>query len=49
MNMGSFFYVQHFWARGYFCGMVGVVDEDMIRKYIEGQQVKGEDVFDIQD
>lgn len=40
---------QHFWARGYFCGTVGVVDEDLIRKYIEGQQVKGDDVFDIQD
>lgn len=25
------------WARGYFCGSVGQVDDEMIQKYIETQ------------
>jgi putative transposase len=29
---------QHLWARGYFCGTVGAVDEETIKKYIESQQ-----------
>ena len=28
---------QHMWARGYFCGTVGNVDEETIRHYIESQ------------
>ena len=28
---------QHMWARGYFCGTVGQVDEETIRKYVEEQ------------
>lgn len=28
---------QHLWARGYFVSTVGVVDDEMIRSYIEGQ------------
>lgn len=28
---------QHMWGRGYFCGTVGAVDEEMIRNYIENQ------------
>lgn len=28
---------QHLWSRGYFCGTVGAVTEEMIRKYIEDQ------------
>ena len=28
---------QHMWARGYFCGTVGQVDETMIQEYIENQ------------
>lgn len=28
---------QHMWARGYFCGTVGEVDEDTIKAYIESQ------------
>src|SRR3954462_3471630 len=28
---------QHLWARGYFCAMVGAVDEDTIKAYIENQ------------
>ena len=28
---------QHMWARGYFCGTVGEVDENTIREYIENQ------------
>jgi putative transposase len=40
---------QHLWARGYFCATVGTVNEETIRRYIEGQQVEGDDVFDIQE
>jgi len=29
---------QHLWARGYFCAMVGAVDETTIRQYIENQK-----------
>jgi putative transposase len=28
---------QHLWARGYFCGTVGAVTEEMIKRYVEGQ------------
>ena len=28
---------QHMWARGYFCGTVGQVDEDTIKHYVETQ------------
>lgn len=28
---------QHLWTRGYFCGTVGEVDEEMIKRYIENQ------------
>ena len=34
---------QHLWARGYFCGSVGAVDEETIRKYIENQKWDEED------
>jgi putative transposase len=27
----------HLWGRGYFCSTVGAVTEDIIKKYIEGQ------------
>jgi putative transposase len=33
---------QHLWARGYFCATVGAVNEETIRRYIEGQQVEGD-------
>lgn len=29
---------QHLWARGYFCSTVGTVTDEIIKKYIEGQQ-----------
>jgi len=28
---------QHMWARGYFCGTVGQVDQETIKRYIENQ------------
>ena len=28
---------QHMWARGYFCGTVGQIDEETIRRYVETQ------------
>jgi putative transposase len=36
------------WGRGYFCGTVGEVDEEMIRNYIENQG-KEEDNFKIEE
>ena len=32
------YWVQHLWARGYFCSTVGVVTEEMIKKYIAEQE-----------
>jgi putative transposase len=29
---------QHLWARGYYCAIVGAVDEKTIREYIENQR-----------
>ena len=40
---------QHMWARGYFCGTVGVVDEETIRQYIESQGDEEEKNFTIAD
>ncbi len=41
---------QHLWGRGYFCGTVGEVDEEMIKKYIENQgKEEGNDDFEIVD
>jgi len=33
------------WGRGYFCGTVGVVDEEMIKNYIENQGKEEADNF----
>ena len=35
------------WGRGYFCGTVGEVDEETIKKYIETQGKEVEDEFKI--
>ena len=40
---------QHMWARGCFCGTVGVVDEETIRQYIESQGNEEEKNFTITD
>ena len=41
---------QHMWARGYFCGTVGEVDDETIRHYIETQgQEESNDDFKIVD
>ena len=37
------------WARGYFCGTVGVVDEETIQQYIESQGNEEEKNFTITD
>ncbi len=29
---------KHLWAGGYFCATVGAVDEETIKRYIEGQK-----------
>ena len=41
------YYGQHMWARGYFCGTVGVVDEATIREYVEKQGREEEEQFKI--
>ncbi len=40
---------QHMWARGYFCGTVGQVDQETIRRYIEmqGKEEEEDDNFTI--
>ena len=40
---------QHMWARGYFCGTVGAVDEEMIKRYVEDQGQEEEKNFTIID
>lgn len=42
---------QHMWARGYFCGTVGQVDQETIRRYIEtqGKQEEEDNNFTIVD
>lgn len=40
---------QHMWARGYFCGTVGEVDEKTIKEYIENQGQTEENVIEIVD
>jgi putative transposase len=34
---------QHLWARGYFCGTVGAVTEEMIKQYVENQSGEEEE------
>ncbi len=34
---------QHLWSRGYFCGTVGAVTEEMIKEYVENQDEEDED------
>ena len=38
---------QHMWARGYFCGTVGAVDEETIKHYAENQGNEEEKNFTI--
>lgn len=40
---------QHMWARGYFCGTVGAVDEETIKHYVENQGNEEEKNFIIVD
>jgi len=40
---------QHLWGRGYFCASIGKVTENMIRAYIEQQEMaKDKDVFRVE-
>ena len=39
---------QHLWARGYFCATVGSVTEETIKRYIEDQELSGDnEIFKI--
>jgi putative transposase len=40
---------QHLWARGYFCASSGTVTDEMIKAYIEQQDIPPEDGFRIAD
>jgi putative transposase len=40
---------QHIWARGYFCASSGTVTDEMIKAYIEQQDVPPEDNFRVAD
>lgn len=40
---------QHMWARGYFCGTTGQVDEETIKNYVENQGREEEKSFTIAD
>lgn len=41
---------QHLWARGYFCGTVGNVTEEMVRNYIANQgQEKNDEIFKVEE
>jgi putative transposase len=38
---------QHLWARGYFCASSGTVADEMIKAYIEQQDVPPDDGFTV--
>ena len=40
---------QHFWARGYFCASSGTVTDEVIRQYIELQDIPPNDGFNVAD
>jgi putative transposase len=40
---------QHLWARGYFCASSGTVTDEMIKAYIEQQDLSPEDDFRVAD
>ena len=39
---------RHFWARGYFCCSSGNVTDDIIKQYIESQDVASDDNFKVE-
>ena len=42
-NLRKTFWGKHFWARGYFVSTSGNVTEEMLKKYIEEQDLEPED------
>ena len=49
MELKEKYWGQHMWARGYFCGTVGAVTEEMIKKYVEHQDEEGGGKFKVVD
>jgi putative transposase len=47
MELKEKYWGQHMWARGYFCGTVGAVTEEMIKKYVEEQDEDGGGIFKV--
>ena len=46
-HLGKLYWGRHFWSRGYFCCSSGIVTDDVIKEYIEKQDVETEDNFKI--
>ncbi len=42
-NLKKRYWRQHIWSRGYFCATVGVVTEELVKKYIEHQGEEDKD------
>ena len=42
-QLGKRYWGKHMWGRGYFCASVGNVTEDIIKAYIEGQELHHQD------
>ena len=46
-HLQKLYWGRHFWARGYFCCSSGNVTDEVIKAYIENQDVESEDNFKI--
>ena len=48
-ELGRRYWGQHLWARGYFCASSGTVTDEMVKAYIEQQDVPPGDGFTVAD
>ena len=46
-NLNKQYWGQHLWARGYFVASSGNITDEMIKEYIENQDVEKDDDFQI--
>jgi putative transposase len=46
-NLQKQYWGQHLWARGYFVASSGNITDEMIKEYIENQDVEKDDDFSI--
>ena len=47
-HLRRLFWGRHFWARGYFCCSSGNVTDDVIKQYIEQQDLTSDDEFKVE-